>query len=50
LLVLTVTVAACVNEARMRKRDAAKFLQTSTGEYVNEARRAAVHRAGVRAQ
>ena len=37
LALLTVTVAACVNEKEMRKRDAAKFLQTSTGEYVNEA-------------
>jgi CpeT/CpcT family protein DUF1001 len=37
LMLLAVTVAACVNEREMRKRDAQKFLQNSTGEYVNDA-------------
>jgi hypothetical protein len=35
-LLLAATVSACVNEHEMRKRDAQKFLQNSTGEYVNE--------------
>ena len=37
LLVLTAMVVGCVNETEMRKRDAQKFLQNSTGEYTNEA-------------
>jgi hypothetical protein len=37
LMVLSLAVAACVNETEMRKRDAKKFLQESTGEFVNEA-------------
>jgi hypothetical protein len=37
LLLTAVALAACVNELEMRKRDAQKFLQNSTGEYVNEA-------------
>jgi len=37
LLASVVALAACVNELELRKRDAMKFLQNSTGEYVNEA-------------
>ena len=37
LLVLLVVGAGCVNEREARKRDAQKFLQHSTGEYVNDA-------------
>jgi hypothetical protein len=37
LMLLAVTIAACVNETEMRKRDARDFLQKSTGEYTNEA-------------
>jgi len=38
LLVLSsLALVACVNELEMRKRDAQKFLQHSTGEYLNEA-------------
>jgi hypothetical protein len=37
LLTLLVATAACVNEREMRKRDAQKFLQNSTGEYTNDA-------------
>jgi hypothetical protein len=36
-MVLALAVAACVNEREARKRDAQKFLQSSTGEFVNEA-------------
>jgi len=37
LLMLLVMMVACVNEREARKRDAQKFLQNTTGEYVNEA-------------
>jgi hypothetical protein len=37
VLAMTLTLIACVNETEMRKRDAQKFLQNSTGEYANEA-------------
>ncbi len=37
LLMLSLALAACVNETEMRKRDAKMFLQNSTGEYANEA-------------
>ena len=37
VLMSLVATSACVNEREMRKRDAQKFLQNSTGEYANEA-------------
>src|ERR1044072_4838024 len=36
-VVLALAIGACVNEREARKRDAQKFLQSSTGEYVNDA-------------
>lgn len=36
-VLLTLCVVGCVNDTEARKRDAEKFLQQSTGEYVNEA-------------
>ena len=37
LLLLAMTLTACVNEREARKRDIMKFQQTATGEYHNEA-------------
>jgi hypothetical protein len=37
LVLLAVGMAACVNEREARKREAQKFMQNSTGEYVNDA-------------
>jgi hypothetical protein len=37
LLLTAIALTACVNELEMRKRDAQRFLQNSTGEYKNEA-------------
>ena len=36
-VLLSLCVVACVNDIEARKRDAEKFLQHSTGEYVNDA-------------
>ena len=36
-VLMSLCVAACVNDIEARKRDAQKFLQNSTGEYVNDA-------------
>lgn len=37
LILVSLCVVGCVNDREARKREAAKFLQNSTGEYVNEA-------------
>ncbi len=36
-VLLSVCVVGCVNDTEARKRDAQKFLQSSTGEYVDDA-------------
>jgi hypothetical protein len=37
LMLLALSVVGCVNDREARKREAAKFLQTATGEFRNEA-------------
>lgn len=37
LMLLAVSMLACINEREARKRDAQEFLQHSTGEYTNDA-------------
>lgn len=37
VMLLTLSIVGCVNDREARKREAAKFLQTATGEFVNDA-------------
>lgn len=37
LLLLSLAIAACVNQRELRKREIQRFLQTSAGEYVGDA-------------